>query len=329
MKKYAIICLERKIKMLKIILSIIISFVTVVVIMPFLIPFLRKLKFGQQILEIGPNWHKNKQGTPTMGGIAFIIGIIIAYIFVIRDLRALLVLLFAFICGVVGFTDDFIKVYYKRNMGFNAKQKTLCLIAAMIVFILAARLLGYINTEIYIPFIKVNVDLSVWYYPLIVFVLFGGINSINLTDGIDGLAGSVTAVVSVFFAVTSFILGYHGLSYLSAAVLGGLVGFLVFNLNPAKVFMGDTGSLFLGGMITGMAVITKNPFILLVVGFVYVAESLSVILQVASFKLTGKRIFKMSPIHHHFEMCGWRENKIVIVFSALTAVLCIIGYLGV
>ena len=247
--------------MLKIILSIIISYLTVVVIMPFLIPFLRKLKFGQQILEIGPNWHKNKQGTPTMGGIAFIIGIIIAYIFVIRDLRALIVLLFAFLCGGVGFTDDFIKVYYKRNMGFNAKQKTLCLIGAMIVFIVAARLLGYINTEIYIPFFKVNVDLSVWYYPLIVFVLFGGINSINLTDGVDGLAGSVTAVVSVFFAVTSFILGYHGLSYLSAAVLGGLVGFLVFNLNPAKVFMGDTGSLFLGGMITGMAVITKNPFI--------------------------------------------------------------------
>ncbi len=315
--------------MLKIILSIVIAFAAVVLIMPFLIPFLRKLKFGQQILEEGPNWHKAKQGTPTMGGIGFIAAVIIAFILANRDLRAGLVLLFAFLCGAVGFVDDFIKVYLKRNMGFNARQKTLCLIAAMIVFIAAARMLGYINTEIYIPFLRINIDLSVWYYPFIVIVLFGGINSVNLTDGIDGLAASVTAVVSVFFAVTAYVLGYHGLSYLSAAVLGGLIGFLVFNLNPAKVFMGDTGSLFLGGMITATAVIMKNPLILLIAGFVYAAEALSVILQVASFKLTGKRIFKMSPLHHHFEMCGWKENKIVAVFSLVTAILCIIGYLGV
>ncbi len=315
--------------MLKIILSIVIAFITVVIIMPFAIPFLRKLKFGQQILEEGPNWHKAKQGTPTMGGIGFVAGIIIAFLLVNRDLRALLVLLFAVLCGVVGFTDDFIKVYLKRNMGFNARQKTLCLMAAMVVFVVAARLLGYISTEIYIPFFKANIDLSYWYYPFIVLVLFGGINSVNLTDGVDGLASGVTAVVAVFFTITAYILGYHGLSYLSAAMLGGLIGFLMFNFNPAKVFMGDTGSLFLGGMISSMAVIMKNPFILIVVGFVYVAEALSVILQVASFKLTGKRIFKMSPLHHHFEMCGWKENKIVAVFSAVTAILCIIGYLGV
>lgn len=315
--------------MLKIILSIIIAFVAGVLIIPFIIPALRRLKFGQQILEEGPNWHKKKQGTPTMGGIGFIIAITVSYILVNRDPRALVVLIFAVLCGAVGFLDDFIKVYFKRNMGFNARQKTVCLIAAMIIFIVVSRLSGFISTEIYIPFFKVNVDLGFWYYPFIVIVLFGGINSVNLTDGIDGLASSVTAVVAVFFTVTAYVLGYYGLSYISAALLGGLIGFLVFNLNPAKVFMGDTGSLFLGGMISALAVLMKNPLILLAVGFVYVMEALSVILQVASFKLTGKRIFKMSPLHHHFEMCGWCENKIVAVFSLVTAVFCIIGYLGV
>jgi len=315
--------------MLKIIIPLMISFAVVVAVMPFIIPLLRRLKFGQQILEEGPNWHKKKQGTPTMGGVAFIASIAIAFAFVIRDMRALLVMLFALVCGIVGFVDDFIKVHLKRNMGFNAKQKTACLIVGMVAFITVSKLMGFITTEIYIPFLKVYVDLSYFYYPLIVFALFGGINSVNLTDGIDGLAGSVTAVVSVFFVVASYVCGYHGLTYLSAAMLGGLIGFLIFNLHPAKVFMGDTGSLFLGGMVTGMSVMMKNPLLLLLVGFVYVAETLSVIIQVTSFKLTGKRVFKMSPLHHHFEKCGWSENEIVFVFSFVTIGMSILAFIGV
>ena len=312
-----------------IIVATLVAFAAAAVVMPVLIPFLRKLKFGQQILEEGPGWHKSKQGTPTMGGIGIIFAVLIAILIAGADKKAWLLFGFALLCGGAGFADDYIKVCKKRNMGFNALQKTVCLIAAMILFVVICSVSGYTDTSIMIPFTGKTVDLKWAWYPLIVFALLGGINSVNLTDGIDGLAASVTSAVMLFFIFFSYISGNEGISTLGAALLGALLGFLIYNLNPARVFMGDTGSLFLGGLVSGMAVILKNPLILIIVGFVYFAEALSVILQVASFQLTGKRIFKMSPIHHHFEMCGWKENKIVIVFTGLTFILCIISFFGV
>ncbi len=315
--------------MLKLILSVVISFIICVVIMPFLIPFLRKLKFGQHILEDGPAWHKAKQGTPTMGGIGFILSTLLAAIILRVDFKAITVLAYALLCGVIGFVDDYIKVCLKRNMGFNAKQKMLCLIIATAGFIIVCEKAGFTDTSIFIPFAGIELELSYAYYPLIVLALLGGVNSVNLTDGIDGLASTVTAVVLLFFAVVTYCAGLISVSVLCACALGGVLGFLVFNFHPAKVFMGDTGSLFLGGLVSALAVIFENPLILLTVGFVYFAEALSVILQVASFQLTGKRIFKMSPLHHHFEMCGWNENKIVGVFSSVTAILCIVTWFGI
>lgn len=315
--------------MIRIILAIIVAFGCTAGIMPFLIPFLRKLKFGQQILKDGPKWHQAKQGTPTMGGIGFIISIVIVSLILRAGGRAFAVLGFAFVCGVIGFADDYIKVCLKRNMGFNAKQKMLCLIIASVGFVICCVVSGFVDTSILIPFSEGELELSYAYYPIIILVLLGGINSVNLTDGVDGLAGTVTSVVLLFFTVAAHVMGYKNLAVLSACGLGGILGFLIFNLNPAKVFMGDTGSLFLGGFVSALAVIMENPLILLTVGFVYVAEALSVILQVASFQLTGKRIFKMSPLHHHFEMCGWNENKIVAVFSSVTAVLCLVTWFGI
>lgn len=311
--------------MLKISLEIIVSFLLCVVISPVLIPFLRKLKFGQQILEIGPNWHKTKSGTPTMGGIAFIAAITVSILVLNLDLSGYIVFVFALLCGVVGFVDDFIKVYLKRNMGFNVKQKTLCLALAIVLFIAALKYFNIIDTNIFIPFARIYIDFGIWYYPLVFLGIFYMVNSVNLTDGIDGLAGSVTTIVLLFFVITAFMQGLFGLSYLAAAGLGGIVAFLIFNLHPAKMFMGDTGSLFLGGLVTGLSVAMKNPLIILIVGIVYVIESLSVVIQVTSFKLTGKRVFKMSPIHHHFEMCGFSENKIVILFSLVTLAMSALG----
>lgn len=315
--------------MLNIILGIIVAFISGVVISPVLIPFLRKLKFGQEILEIGPNWHKSKSGTPTMGGIAFIAAISLCMIIFKADLSAYIVFAFALICGIVGFTDDFIKVYLKRNMGFNVKQKTMCLAIAIVLFVLSLKFLNITDTNVYIPFFRVYIDFGIWYYPIVIIGIFYMVNSVNLTDGIDGLAGSVTAIVLVFYTVTCFMLGNTGLSVLSAASLGAVISFLVFNLHPAKMFMGDTGSLFLGGLVTGIAVAMKNPLIIVIAGLIYVIESLSVVIQVASFKLTGKRVFKMSPIHHHFEMCGFSENKIVIMFSLVTLLMCVAGFFGI
>lgn len=314
--------------MLNLSLSIIIAFVIGVIISPVLIPYLRKLKFGQQILEIGPNWHKEKSGTPTMGGIAFILAIGITIAFIHLDLKGYIVFFFALFCGIIGFVDDFIKVHLKRNMGFNAKQKTLCLILCIVVFVLLLRYFNLCNTKVFIPFLKTDFDFGYFYYPLVMIGIFYMVNSVNLTDGIDGLAGSITSVVLVFYVITFYMKHEIGLSYLSSAALGGVIAFLVFNLHPAKMFMGDTGSLFLGGLVTGAAVAASNPFLIVIFGMVYALESLSVVIQVTSFKLTGKRVFKMSPIHHHFEMCGYSENKIVILFSLATLIFCISGFFG-
>ena len=293
---------------------------------PVLIPFLHKLKFGQEIREEGPSWHKKKSGTPTMGGFIFIAGVLVATLLMARDTSTLIVLLCAVGFGLIGFIDDFIKVILKRNLGLTALQKLALQIALAVAFVITLNALGLLHTDIILPFIKEPVNLGWFYVAFAVFIMVGFVNAVNLTDGLDGLATSVTAVVSLFFAAVSLLVGNNSLAVFLVALTGGCLGFLIFNHYPAKVFMGDTGSLFLGGAVSAAAIVLKMPLILVIVGIIYVVEALSVMLQVASFKLTGKRIFKMSPIHHHFEMCGWREVKIVSVFCAVTVVFCVIGY---
>lgn len=315
------------------ILPMLISFLVTAVLGPVVIPWLTKLKFGQEILEIGPNWHKNKAGTPTMGGMMFIAGVVvsvIAALFARFDIRLLMMLLIAIGFGVIGFVDDYVKVVKKRNLGLTAKQKFLLQAILSIIYILVLKETGNLNTQIIIPFVKTPLILPWWLY--IVFILFvvtGTVNAVNLTDGIDGLATSITVVVALFFGIAACLFKSTSESVFAMALLGGCLGFLIFNKHPAKVFMGDTGSLFLGGAISVIAIGLGMPLILIICGFVYLFETLSVILQVASFKLTGKRIFKMSPIHHHFEMCGWREVKIVSVFTLVTLILCIISVFAI
>lgn len=303
-----------------------ISFLVCVIIAPVLIPVLHKMKFGQQIREEGPAWHQKKSGTPTMGGIIFIIGTLAATLIMTRDTSTVTVLLFAVGFGLIGFADDFIKVVLKRNLGLTAIQKLALQIVFSIAFVMALRVLGLLETDVYIPFTQISLDLGWFYMVFAVFIMVGFTNAVNLTDGLDGLASSVTAIVALFFGIAAFLCGNRPLAVFMLALTGGCAGFLVFNRYPAKVFMGDTGSLFLGGALAAASIILKMPLILVIAGIIYVIEALSVMLQVASFRLTGKRIFKMSPIHHHFEMCGWREVKIVAVFSAVTAIFCIIAY---
>lgn len=315
-----------------------------------IIPWLKRLKFGQTILDIGPSWHKSKQGTPNMGGLMFIIGIVSAFavgaltftlsggsfesdyakVLVGRDNVLILSGLFlAFGCGVVGFADDYIKIKLKRNEGLTAKQKTLGQLIVTVGYTMT--LWASHNTVWFIPFLgnvnfEKNFITGVIFWILSIFIIYGCVNSVNLTDGIDGLCSSVTATVAVSFIVASFILRFAGLGILSGALLGGVLGFLCWNRNPAKVFMGDTGSLFLGGLVAAMGYALKCPLLLLPIGIVYVTETMSDIIQIGYFKLThGKRVFKMAPIHHHFEMCGWNEKKICIVFSAVNVLGCVVG----
>lgn len=316
-----------------IIMAFVLSFLICAVTGPFIIPALIKLKFGQEIREIGPSWHKKKSGTPTMGGVIFILAITVSTMIFAPCKEALFVLITSLFFGITGFVDDFIKIVKKRNLGLTEKQKMLMQIVSSLLFIIIGKITGIIDYSIKIPFIEGYVDIWYFYIPVALFVLVGGTNSVNLTDGLDGLAASVTAVVGVFFTVCLYkISSAENLSLLpvaifAAAVTGGCIGFLLFNAHPAKVFMGDTGSLFLGGAVCAMALVIKNPLILVIVGGVYVIETLSVIIQVTSFKLTGKRVFKMSPIHHHFEMCGWSEKKIVLTAILITLILSIISYI--
>ncbi len=300
-----------------------IAFLVTVFTGPFIIRWLVSLKFGQSILEIGPNWHKNKQGTPTMGGIMFILGILLASFFCLRDSNGWIALMVALLFGAIGFYDDYIKVAKKRNLGLTSKQKFLLQLIVAIILTVAAIIKN--GTTILIPFSGAEVNLGWLYVPFILFVILGTENSVNLTDGIDGLATSVTSIVMLFMAGMAWQYTEDGLMRLSIFALAGCLGFLVYNHYPAKVFMGDTGSLFLGGLVSACAVLLGQPLLLLLIGFVYFMETLSVILQVASFKLTKKRIFKMSPIHHHFELCGWSEKKIVLTFCVITAILCFIA----
>ena len=308
------------------------------------IPWLARLKFGQTILEEGPKWHMSKQGTPTMGGVMFIVGIFVsaALVLVINtvtgnklaltgDMNTKLWagIIMALMFGLVGFADDYIKVVKKRNLGLTAKQKFLSQAVISVIYILVLMYTNNLNSEIIIPFLNKAVNLPLILYVIFtLFVVTGTVNAVNLTDGLDGLATSITIIVSLFFAIVAILVNDFSGACLSLAVCGGCIGFLFFNKYPAKVFMGDTGSLFLGGAISCIAVGMKMPLILVIAGFVYLFETLSVIIQVASFKLTGKRVFKMSPIHHHFEMCGWKEKKIVLVFSLVTFGLCLIAFLS-
>lgn len=323
----------------------VIAFVISAVTGKFLIPFLHKINFGQTIREEGPEWHKGKQGTPIMGGFMFILAITVvgvistvAYVlfgdmfvsmfFADTHSEALYIfagLGLALANGLIGFVDDYTKAVKKRNLGLTAPQKLLFQFAAAAIYLAVLGFSGCGTTTI-IPFIG-TVDLGFFYYIISAVVIVGIVNAVNLTDGIDGLDGSVTFFVAVAFMLIASSLSMLGLTAVSAAVAGACLGFLVWNFHPAKVFMGDTGSLFLGGIVCALAFATKMPILLLPLGIVYLCEMFSVMLQVGYFKLThGKRLFKMSPIHHHFEMCGWSEVKIVTVFSIVTAVFGALSY---
>ena len=299
------------------------------------IRFLKKLKFGQKILEDGPTWHKGKQNTPTMGGVIFIAAMTLAVLTTLpamasaHDYRALVMLGLSLVFGGIGMIDDWTKIRKKRNKGLTALQKLLLQVAAAVLFLVIMRVMGYLSAELYIPFAGISLRLP-WsvYLALSTFIIVGADNAVNLTDGIDGLCSSVTAVVAVFFSLVFLREGSGGAAF-SLALAGGLFGFFLFNKHPARVFMGDTGSLFLGGAVCAMAFAYDMPLILVPVGMVYIIETLSDIIQVVYFKAThGKRFFKMAPFHHHLELCGWSEWKIVITACCLTAALCALSLLA-
>ena len=299
-----------------------------------LIPMLRALKAGQSIREVGPTWHNNKAGTPMMGGLMFIFAAIICLLFSIigmTDFSVFYVLALGLCFGLVGFLDDFCKLKFKRNLGLTAIQKALLQMAVSALYLYLLYRQGILTCDVYSPFVNVTFYLHpIAYIFFAMFVMVGCVNAVNLTDGVDGLCASVTVPVMIFFTVAAIALEKLDLALLPATLVGGLIAYLFYNWHPAKVFMGDTGSLFLGGMVCGLAFALDMPLILILVGFVYLCETLSVILQVGYFKLThGKRLFKMSPIHHHFEMCGWKEVKIVLVFAAVSVLMCVLAWVGI
>ena len=321
-------------QILTIILSIVPCFGIALVAGKLIIPWLRALKTGQTIREIGPTWHASKAGTPAMGGLIFILTALIGTVvlsLVGKDWTSMLVFAFALVFGAIGFVDDFFKVKKKQNMGLNALQKLLLQLAASALYLYLLYRAGHLTASLWIPFTDVRWSIPIWVYiAFAVFVIVGTVNAVNLTDGVDGLATGVTIPVMVFFIVTAIAMRKAQLAIFPAALLGGLFGFLCYNFHPAKTFMGDTGSLFLGGTVCGMAFALDMPLILILVGFVYLVETVSVIMQVSYFKLThGKRIFKMTPIHHHFELCGWSEVKIWIVFTAVSAAMCVLAWFAV
>ena len=302
-----------------------------------LIPALRKLHFGQSILEIGPNWHKEKEGTPTMGGIMFIIGILaascLAFLFladapVTEKIKYGSGLVMALGYGLLGFIDDYTKIARKQNEGLTATQKLIGQVLLAVMFLVGLHISGTLSTTLIIPFIG-QLDIGFLYYPLAVFIIVGASNAVNLTDGIDGLCSSVTFVCACGFIVMAAILKNTGMGFMAAALAGGCAGYFIWNCHPARVFMGDTGSLFLGGMVCALAFGLNIPMILVFAGIIYVIETLSDIIQIGSYKLRKKRVFKMAPIHHHFEMSGWSEWKIVIVFCLVGAVGAAISVLAV
>ena len=299
-----------------------------------LLPVLRALKAGQSIREIGPTWHNYKAGTPMMGGLMFIAAALICLLCNIpfmTDYSVFYVYAISLCFGAIGFVDDFCKMKKKKNEGLTSKQKLMLQLAVSALFLYAMYKVGAMNTHLYIPFWNVSFDLHPLVYIFFaMFVMVGCVNSVNLNAGIDGLCAGDTLPVMVFFTAASVALGRFDLALLPASLVGGLVAYLTYNWHPAKAFMGDTGSLFLGGVVCGMAFALEMPLILILVGFIYVCEAMSDILQVSYFKLThGKRLFKMAPIHHHFEKCGWKEEKVVFVFAGVAALMCILAWFGI
>ena len=329
------------------ILSAVTAFAVTALLGIVVIPWLHKLKFGQTILDIGPNWHKQKQGTPTMGGIMFMAGTVIATVITLvtdklmggdiltgdylapLEIKSKIIsgLLMAFGFGIVGFADDYIKVVKKRNLGLSIIQKTLAQVLIIASYLVSLYLSMGSKPYMYIPFVG-NVETGIFFWIFSAAVIYATINAVNFTDGIDGLCSSVTLTAAVAFVVISVICKLSGVGVVASALAGGCAGFLVWNRNPAKVFMGDTGSMFLGGLVVALAFAVNCPLILLLVGIIYVIEGMSDVIQIGYFKLThGKRIFKMAPIHHHFEMSGWSEKKIVLVFSIVNIIGSVAGIL--
>lgn len=312
-----------------ILITIVMGFLISVLLSPIIIPFLRRLKFGQSIREEGPKSHQKKSGTPTMGGVMIIISIIITTIVMTGKFSQLsvemyLLLFVTFGYGLLGFLDDFIKVVMKRNLGLTSRQKLLGQVIIAIIFYLVFTQYGF-STEITIPGTSFSFDLGWGYVILVVFMLVGGSNAVNLTDGLDGLLSGTAAVAFGAFAVLAWNQSQYDVAIFSVAVVGAVLGFLVFNAHPAKVFMGDTGSLALGGAIVTIAILTKLEILLVLIGGVFVIETLSVIIQVISFKTTGKRVFKMSPLHHHYELVGWSEWRVVVTFWTIGLLFAVLG----
>lgn len=313
------------------------SFLVTVVVGVALIPALRRMKAGQTIREDGPTWHASKQGTPTMGGLMFISGIAAMCVLgglddiAAGDWRHMIILGFSLLFGLIGFLDDYEKVKKKRNLGLTAIQKLALQIAAAVVLVLLLRLEGHLSSNLYVPFFDATIHLPYpVYLALAVFIIVGCVNAVNITDGVDGLAAGVSTPVAVCYAAIAAAWGYGSVGLFGAAMAGGLAGFLIFNFYPAKVFMGDTGSLFLGGAICATAFALDMPLVLIPLGFIYIVETMSDIIQVTYFKLThGKRIFKMAPIHHHLEMSGWGERRIFTVFTAVSTALAILTFFAV
>ena len=314
----------------KILAPLIMGFVFSLILGPIVIPLLHKLKFGQNIRKEGPKSHQKKSGTPTMGGLIFFVSVATTILIMGHKLMDKeMIILYSFLAfGFVGFLDDILKIIHKDNLGLKAAQKMILLI----LFSLALALYGYryVGTDILIPFANkgYRLNLGMLYIPFVVIYYAAVTNAVNLTDGIDGLATSVTVIVLTFFGIVGFRTGNSEVAVFAITLAGALLGFLKYNAFPAKVFMGDTGALALGGVLGTLALMLKMELFVIIVGGIYLIETLSVIIQVTSFKLTGKRVFKMSPIHHHFEQLGWSEVKIVIVFSSITAILCIIGFIA-
>ncbi len=314
---------------------LVLSFVMSIIFGLIVIPILKRLKVGQIEREDGPESHLSKQGTPTMGGIIMAIAMVVCSIFLFFQYKAsdpsiatkMVPLVFVSLgFGIVGFVDDFKKLVLKSTDGLKPMYKMFGLLIIAIIYTFC--LVKYLNigTETYIPIVKQYITLPMWVYiPFAIFVMLGTTNAVNLTDGIDGLSTSVTTIILTCLVSISIILGINEVTVIGTILIGACLGFLVFNLHPAKVFMGDTGSLMLGGAIAGMALYMKMPLILIVIALIPIIETLSVMIQVAHYKRTGKRVFKMAPIHHHFELSGWKEGKVVVVFSFITLVLCILG----
>ena len=323
--------------LMNVIVTIAVAFVLTLGLGRVVIPALRALKAGQAIREDGPTWHNSKAGTPTMGGIMFMAAAVVCVVVFgflgmkNGDFSAVYVLLLALCFGLVGFLDDFYKVKYKRNLGLTSIQKACLQMAVSALFLYILYKEGIMSASLYIPFLNVSWELHpILYIFFAMFVFVGCVNAVDLTDGLDGLSSSVTIIVMVFFTAVAVAMERFTLAVLPASLVGGLAAFLCYNWKPARCFMGDTGSLFLGGVVCGMAFALDMPLVLVMVGLIYIIETLSVIIQVGYFKLThGKRFFKMAPIHHHFEKCGWAEQRIDLTFAGITALMCILAWFGV